>query len=160
MNKKFKKAIAGIEKVAKKYNFKLIEINYIDDDHTDCLWYGGTILHLTSKKLDIYLNAYGDVYALLDIKNDTVSVKDKNNAGIFYSEMSQYIKSDKALYKKIKNGSLTLENNNWLELTVWDKEKKSWIDEDAGLLDGSSILEEIENFENHIKWALDLKEGN
>lgn len=159
MNKKFEKAISNCKKVAKAYGFKLEGVSYIDDEHADCIWYGGTVLHLSSNDLDIFLNAYGDVDAELELPDgDYAYMRDKNNAGAFYDEMSPYIKNDEDYIEKLQNNSLILNNNNWLELTVWDKNKKEWIDDDAGLLDETSILCELNNIEEDIKWALDQKQ--
>lgn len=155
--KLFKEAINNCEDIAEKYGFKVISVDYIDDNHTDCIWYGGTVLHLSSNKMDIFLNAYGDVAAELALPNGKYAyMKDKNNSGAFYDEMSPYIKSDKDYIKKLNNNSLVLDNNNWLELTVYDKTKEEWVDDDAGLLDETSILYELNNIEESIKWALEL----
>ena len=86
------------------------------------LWYGGDTVLISYRKWRFILNACGDVYAdLYDRESGDllVYVKDKNNTGLFGSEIQAYIKTDKSLYVAL-NGAhtrykLILDHNNWWE---------------------------------------------
>lgn len=94
------------------------EPNYFDHKRLNCIWYGGTIATIkVSDSLSVEIDAYGDVRAtLFDSKdNELAYVKDKNNSGIFYDEMSCYIRDDGHLKRLLESGRLVLDNNNWIE---------------------------------------------
>ena len=96
-----------------------------DDEHLSSLWYGGEVAQVKFPNGAIgCIDALGDVYATLNdpVDNHEISyVKDKGNNGNFYCEMNSFIKNDDDLTKKINNSELVLDNNNWWEISVVDK---------------------------------------
>ena len=101
------------------------------------------------------IEAIGDVYAEYVPNNETeVYVKDKNNAGVFYSEIRGYLKNDAELYKAVENEELIFENNNWWEAFIIDL--KGIHHDLMWVLDASYLTEAIEavkeGFEEMIKY--------
>lgn len=99
--------------------------NYIDDNHKDCLWYGGDIAEIQYRGYSFYIGAYGDVRCSYysgdrrDIESrELVYVKDKSNLGYFYGEMKHYIANDEELLAAIDTYQLCVDNNNWFEFYV------------------------------------------
>lgn len=95
-----------------------LKINdFIDIDHQDSLWYGGSVAEIKYKGYTFDISATGDVYAtLLNSDGEEIAyVKDKNNSAAFYGEMQSYIKNDKQLYKAQNSGRLILDHSNWWE---------------------------------------------
>ena len=112
---KCKELFAKAGKLGVKLEF---DPSTFDHKRLNCLWYGGWYASfVVTPKLSISLGIYGDVRAwLFDNKGEQlVYVKDKGNNGRFYDDMHIYIKDDRQLDKLIKNGRLSLDNNNWVE---------------------------------------------
>lgn len=93
----------------------------IDDKHLSHYWYGGQCAMIEHNGYAASIEAIGDVYAEYapNGKYET-HVKDKNNAGVFYNEMSSYLKDDADLYAAIQNGDLIIDHNNWWECFITD----------------------------------------
>lgn len=120
-----------------------------DEDHLNCLWYGGWFAEI---KLDdhfsIYVAIYGDVRATLfdDHDNEIAYVKDEQNAGLFKKEMENYIKNDIDLQTYLDNGFLVLSNNNWIEyggVYYKDKNDPAGITIDVGLYEDNILDNDI-----------------
>lgn len=129
----------------------------IDEDHRDCLWYGGRIAEVEYKGYTFILGAYGDVRATLTREDDMydiiAEVRDKSNQGRFYEEMKYYIKNDTQLKEFEDNGRLVFENNNWMEVLIDDPEGYQ---HDTGWVTNSddyeeALLEMIKNMDEVIK---------
>ena len=146
------------------YELKILQ-DKIDDEHQDSLWYGGRIAEIKYKGYTFIVGAYGDVVATLWGRNNDGSdyelayVKDKNNAGRFYEEMSPYIKSDVDIGRKEAEGKLVLDNNNWFEVLIdgpdGEQYDLGWVCDDFTY--DSAIQEVIDNMENTIKDIESLK---
>lgn len=110
----------------KKQGFDVSQIDlsveqFIDDEHKNCLWYGGVVATVEYCEHVFWLEALGDISAtLLDLDYSEVlcDVKDKYNSGRFYEEMSYYIKNDKDLGCLVDEDRLVFNNNNWFEIFV------------------------------------------
>lgn len=104
----------------------LFEQEPYDDNHLSSLWYGGEIATVKFPNGAIgCIDAIGDVCATLtDLtdEHEIAYVRDKGNNGIFYCEMSPYIKSDVDIGRKEAEGELLFDNNNWWEISVVDKD--------------------------------------
>ena len=102
--------------------------NKIDEKIQDVLWYGGLMFSYESDNYNYELHALGDIKCLLLDKNKDVVVdlKFKNHQGQFYTVMSDYVKTDNELLRLLESGLLTLDNNNWFEIFVYDKKDKTW----------------------------------
>lgn len=93
----------------------------IDNDHQSHYWYGGECAKIEHKGYTAVIEAIGDVYAEYAPNNDIeVYVKDKNNAGVFYKEMCDYLKNDTELYKAIDDEKINFGCNNWWEAFIID----------------------------------------
>ena len=95
----------------------------IDQDHRSHYWYGGECAKIEYNGYTATIEAIGDVYAEYAPNGEyKYRVKDKNNAGWFYNEMCNDIKSDKELYEAIEIGDLVFDYNNWWECFIYDKD--------------------------------------
>ena len=106
-------------------------IEFLDENHLNCLWYGGKVAKIKYKNYIFSLEAIGDVKcSLFDKNNNEIArLKDKNNMGNFYTVMSPYLKSDEDLSAAYNAGNLGVikpdndvyldfEDNNWFEIFV------------------------------------------
>ena len=94
---------------------------FIDDEHKNCLWYGGVVATVEYGEHVFWLEANGDVSATLldlDYSEMLCDVRDKYNSGRFYEIMSSYIENDKVLGCLEDEGRLVFNNNNWFEIFV------------------------------------------
>lgn len=140
------------------YELEILQ-DKIDDEHQDSLWYGGRIAEIKYKGYTFIVGAYGDVIATLWGRNNDGSdyelayVKDKNNAGRFYEEMSPYIKSDVDLGRKEAEGNLLLDNNNWFEVLIdgpdGEQYDLGWVCDDFTY--DSAIQEVLDNMDDVIR---------
>lgn len=134
---------------------KISITDVIDNEHQSHYWYGGECVRIKYKGYIALIEAIGDVNAVHAPNNETeVYVKDKNNAGVFYSEMRGYLKNDAELYKAVENEELIFENNNWWEAFIIDP--KGIHHDLMWALDASylnEVVEEVkEGFEEMIKY--------
>lgn len=120
-----------------------VDINIQENEepnHDNVFWYGGEVASIKSSEGEYKIVARGIVSCDLIAKKDYITpageeikagniiahVKDKNEVGAFKKEMSLYIKDDKELsdiiYNKHKLFKLEVDNNNWFELSFYNKE--------------------------------------
>ena len=131
----------------------------MDDDHRDVLWYGGRVVEIEYNGYTFILGAYGDVIATLYDRPsenegaiELAYVKDKNNGGGFYAEMSPYISGDRELYDDImRNEKIWFNNNNWFEVLVDSPDGKQydtgWVTNDDDIYNAiEEVLCEMQNF--------------
>ena len=128
--------------------------DFIDNDHRSHYWYGGQCATIEHNGYTASIEAIGDVYIEYAPNGQYEShVKDKNNAGWFYNEMCNIIKSDKELYEAVEKGDLIINNNNWWECFIIDPQGNfhdlMWA-LDSDYLD-DAIKEVEENLEDIIK---------
>lgn len=142
----------------KRFDVSQIEleiIKFIDNDHKDCLWYGGPVAEVKYKEYLFSLEARGDVNCTLFDKNNNELgyVKDRNNAGSFRYEMAHCLSNDAELSKAKNDGLLVLENNNWFEIFVrtpsMDWQQATWVSESDNLEE--CVLEMIETMDEMIE---------
>lgn len=117
--------------------------DFIDNDHQSHYWYGGECARIEHNGYTAIIEANGDLYAEYAPNGEYVThVKDKSNSGYFYNEMNYYLKNDKYLYKAIENGDLIIDDNNWWECFIVDRQGNfhdlMWV------LDADTITEAIE----------------
>ena len=93
-------------------------VNFVDNDHRDCSWYGGVVAEVKYKDYLFSLEARGDINCTLfdENENEVGYVKDRNNGGSFRYEMAHCLANDAELYKAKEDGLLVFDNNNWFEI--------------------------------------------
>lgn len=103
---------------------KITILDLIDDKHQAHYWYGGLCAEIKYKGYTFSIHAIGDVYAEYYTEDGDciVDIRDKNNAGVFYEELSEYLTTDADLYNAIDNGRLIFDANNWWECFVTDQD--------------------------------------
>lgn len=127
-------------------------LQFIDEKHQDCLWFGGQVASVEYKGFLFSLEARGDVIgSLLDEKNNVIDyVRDKNNLGYFFGQMGDNLADDEALHAALRDGSLVLENNNWFEIFVMGPDgiwlDETWVSNSDGL--GESLVEMVETMDD------------
>ena len=100
---------------------KVTITDFIDNDHRSHYWYGGQCAKIEYNGYIASIEAIGDVYAEYSPNGEYKTyVRDKNNAGVLYNELHNYIKNDKELYDAIHNEELIVDHNNWWECFVID----------------------------------------
>ena len=90
------------------------------------------------------VNAYGDIYATLydSDGNYVTHCKDKGNNGNFLREFRSYIDDDEALKNLIESEQLVTEDENWLEIELYDTQKGRYVDlGEAAVLDADDVLD-------------------
>lgn len=96
----------------------------IDDEHLNCMWYGGTIGSMRYKGYEIFIKVCGDVnFSVLDENGSDVlfTYKNKNNTGVMENDdVFQFIDNDLELETLDNEGRIAWENNNWVEFFVLD----------------------------------------
>ena len=110
-------------------------IEFMDNDHKDCSWYGGVVAEVKYKDFLFSLEARGDIICTLFDKNENELgyVKDRNNGSSFRYEMAHCLANDAELHKAEEDGRLIYENNNWFEIFVRTPDEewhgKTWLSE-------------------------------
>ena len=141
-----------------------LEINIDENDepnHDNVFWYGGKVASIKSSEGEYVITARGIVSCDLIAKKDyidkngkqinkgdlIVHVKDKNEAGVFKKEMSLYIKDDNELLDILNKNhelyELNIGNNNWFELSFYNKTGEIEYDDDMNLSSLKDAVEEV-----------------
>lgn len=129
-----------------------------DNKHSLSYWFGGHMVKIVHKGYKFNIHSIGDVRAFLydETGNEIAKVIDKNNAGIFYGEMTPYITDDDMLLDLVNRDKLIFYNNNWFECHVYDTHGEyydmPWVLDSMNIYNGiqevlQSIDEVIKNIE-------------
>lgn len=135
-------------------DYKLTTLDpMIDENHQDCVWYGGDLVLVEYKGWKFILGAYGDVRATLydESGEEIAEVRDKNNYGLFYDEMDRYIAGDKEMYALESEDKLVFGNNNWFEVFAVDpagEEREGYLTASASYKD--AVKEMIDSMDEYI----------
>lgn len=152
------------EKLAKAYEeaeklgvtLDVSEDDFIDDEHLDCVWYGGDIGTLTYKGFEISIEVHGEV-RLSGEENDPIysgfEYVDKANDGAYGAgddSLRTVFASDRELHDA--KDRLYYGDNNWVEFFVKDP---------AGELhDGDVIDDNVLDAFQDISYWVDMLEKN
>ena len=97
---------------------------FIDDDHLDCVWYGGYIGGLKYKGYELSLEVHGEVVICGVVNGEDFEYVNRLNTGAMNMAASDHLrtafKSDAELNEAIQNESIELTANNWIEAFVQD----------------------------------------
>ncbi len=120
MDFRTKHLIKRLKKKVRKLGGEL-DVEMIDTKHQNNLWYGGDVAEIKYKNHRLIIAAIGDVRVEVYDENDEYVgyVKDKSNAGTFYSEFRHFIRDDKHLGELIRNNHIIFDNNNWWECFMY-----------------------------------------
>ena len=129
------------------------EHDFIDDDHLDCVWYGGDIGNVVYKGVIFDISVHGDVCLYGSYKGQEIYYKNKSNSGAIGTDLYYQIPDDKTLYQLSKfdlqektEDYLEWGNNNWVEFFYGDTGASDVADEDNVLEAVGEVLEFIEEF--------------
>jgi hypothetical protein len=132
---------------AKAFGAELLteESIFIDDDHLDCVWYGGHIGGLRYKGYEVSVEVHGDVEIVGFMNGHDFLYKNKQNTGAMNMAASDTLrttfKSDAELWDALNadetaENKVAFENNSWIEAFVKDP-KGHW--------HGSSIVDDADD---------------
>lgn len=116
---------------AKAFGAELLteESIFIDDDHLDCVWYGGHIGGLRYKGYEVSVEVHGDVEIVGFMNGHDFLYKNKQNTGAMNMAASDTLtttfKSDAELWDALNadeeaENKVAFENNSWIEAFVKD----------------------------------------
>jgi len=142
--------------------------DFIDEDHLDCLWYGGPFAIIKYNNLTIEVSAIGDVRIWGKLDGEDFYVKDKTNSGRFYDEAGQYLKdsdfskvfSDEYLSEdelENKDNVLFIDNNNWIEPLLYDSNGNFY--DLSEVMDDTNVLLSLDD-PNYFKELFEYGEEN
>ena len=107
-----------------KVDLSMIEVcNFIEANKQHHLWYGGDIVKIKYKDIDIFIAALGNINITLlgkDTERELFHVKDKFNSGNAYQSLSRYIENDKELKQIIKNEHLKYKLHVFSDCNWWE----------------------------------------
>lgn len=132
---------------AKAFGAELLteESIFIDDDHLDCVWYGGHIGGLRYKGYEVSIEVHGDVEIVGFMNGHDFLYKNKKNTGAMNMAASDALrttfKSDAELWDALNadeeaENKVAFENNSWIEAFVKDPE---------GHWHGSSVVDDADD---------------
>ena len=132
---------------AKAFGAELLteESIFIDDDHLDCVWYGGHIGGLRYKGYEVSVEVHGDVEIVGFMNGHDFLYKNKQNTGAMNMAASDTLrttfKSDAELWDALNadeeaENKVAFENNSWIEAFVKDP-KGHW--------HGSSVVDDADD---------------
>lgn len=122
---KFRKEIlAKLE--SKGFDVSQIELSieqFIDDEHKNCIWYGGTVATVEYKNHVFWLTANGDVSVTwlpqAGFDDDEYDYTNKNGSGAYNTgDALEHFVNDVHLAELDEAGRLAWQNNNWFEILV------------------------------------------
>ena len=119
---------------AKAFGAELLteESIFIDDDHLDCVWYGGYIGGLRYKGYEVSIEVHGDVEITGFMNGRDFLYKNKQNTGAMSdAELWDALNADEEAENKV-----AFENNSWIEAFVKDP-KGHW--------HGSSVVDDADD---------------
>lgn len=148
------KKIAELEKLAaaKDAILTVEEETFIDDDHLDCVWYGGEIAVIEYKGVSFEISVHGDVCLDGFYNGQEIYYKNKSNTGAVGTDLFYQIPDDatlsrllKADWEKENEDHLCCENNNWVEIFYGDTNCSDVANEDNVLAAIEEALLTIED---------------
>ncbi len=122
-NPKIATAIDRWNKAAEKIGAKVeVLANFIDDEHLDCFWYGGSLAKITFKNGWAVLFEVNGEVRLHGIDDNGVDIEyvNKRNNGARYDDVFTQIANDDRLYALADSGQIEFGNNNWVEYNFID----------------------------------------
>lgn len=139
------------------FNTEKIEVcTLIEENKQNSYWYGGDTIKIMHNNVIFSIEAIGDIRFSLIRKLDNTTlfyVKDKQNQGSLYAELSSYIKDDNELLQLISGEHpeylAIIDDNNWWECNALVGDKfydLSWV-LDSDILE-EAVMEVIENIDN------------
>ena len=118
---------------------------FIDDDHLDCVWYGGYIGGLKYKGYEVSIEVHGDVEIVGFVNGRDFLYKNRQNTGAMNMAASDTLRdtfrSDSELWDALNadedaENKVTFENNSWIEAFVKDPN---------GHWHGSSVVDDADD---------------
>ena len=127
--------------------------SFIDDDHLDCVWYGGYIGGFRYEGYVVSVAVMGEVRVSGEHNGIAVDYVDKNNDGAMSynsdASLRTAFESDKELFEAVKRGDIEFENYNWIEVFVKDPSGKPL---DSFVCDDCNVLESCCDISSMVDW--------
>lgn len=127
------------------------EHDFIDDDHLDCVWYGGDIGNIVYKSVIFDICVHGDVCLFGYYNGQEIYYNNKSNTGAIGTDLYYQIPDDKTLHQlsipdwqKETDDHLEWGNNNWVEIFFGNSNSSDVANDDNVLEAVGEALEFIE----------------
>ena len=106
---------------------------FIDDDHLNCVWYGGYIGGIKYKGYELSIEVNGDVEICGIVNGKDFEYVNRMNISAMSANASDHLRttfaSDAAFNETLQYGEIEYSSNNWIEIFVsspsgnWDEGK-------------------------------------
>lgn len=130
------------------------EDTFVDDDHLDCVWYGGYIGGLKYKGYELSLEVRGEVVIRGFINGEYFEYVNRLGNGAMNMAASDHLrtafKSDAELDRAFEDGSIDYDDNNWIEAFV--KEPDGYWSDGTVIDETSDVLDACSDISVWIKW--------
>lgn len=137
--------------------------NFYDKNHLNCFWYDGTnIVTISYRDYDICFDVCGDIsISLQNIEGEEMTFRHKGGSKPFFNddEVRAQIPRDEKLDYYIRNYNIVFENNNWINVVIYNPETNEYISEPYVASSSNVLQAAIEEFE-HCKKYIDAYEEN
>lgn len=142
ISKKIETLLKNIEEVNNIY-----VDNDLDDERTDSIWYGGTLITFDYKSYEIVYKTEGDVSLSFTNPdtNEEFDMKDKNNAGDVGYELCCIGIDTDAKLKTLEEQATDLcwGSKNYYKMLIWDGDELIAEKQDSGFMYSFSSEEQI-----------------
>lgn len=135
------------------------EKTFIDDEHLDCVWYGGYIGGLRYKGYEVSIEVCGDVDIYGFVNGADFQYRNRSNTGAMNMTASDSLrtafKSDYELQEALNAGAdahdkIESRGNNWIEAYVRNPDG-TW-NGDGTVLDYDNVLDACGHISEWIDW--------
>ena len=157
----FDRRMAAIMAQEQALGVKIEILDLHDEDHLDCVWYGGKCAEITYPDgWKVLIEANGDIRLYGNAEGiGSLEVTDKNNGGRVFRELGHRLDDDDITRLEGSDDPsnyLVFGNNNWFELNVVSPSGR-FIDmcDADNILDGNLLdcLEGVGDYLVYVEWA-------
>ena len=121
LGEEFVNKIAEIYRPEQTNKAEIKITDLIDQNHLNCIWYGGQVGYIVIDGWCVTIEARGDIRIQGKINGEEFDVVDKRNGGAVYEELGHKI-DDEILNRLIQNPDpdnfIEFGNNNWFEFNI------------------------------------------
>lgn len=113
---------------------------FIDDEHLDCVWYGGYVGGLRYKGYELSIEVHGDVMMEGSVNGEWIQYKNTQNTGATSMSASDSLRtafrSDRELQNARSKEQIYFTENSWVEV---------FVKLPSGEWDGNSIVDDADD---------------
>lgn len=136
-----------VKRICEKEGVKITISSKVVPERMELLWYGGDIVCLEYNGKQCFISAIGDVCFNIRNKNGCgymCTYKNTNNSGVASNdELFNVISTDEEMEGYIAVGLADWINNNWIEFSICDGEKKLYHETDTDVSNLKDVFDDI-----------------